>query len=85
MPKYKIQLKQGKRTVTAHGEFKSVQHLLAHYTKISTMKVTEVLRIEYQDETTPPIDDFNYRSQFKGFLKNDNTRQSKRKHQVNTI
>ncbi len=77
MPKYKIQLKQGKRTVVAHGEFKSVASVLAHYNHISTMKVTEILRIEYEDESQPPIDDFNYRSLFKGILKNDATRKSK--------
>ncbi|MDO8454080.1 MAG: hypothetical protein Q7S59_05870 [Sulfurimonas sp.] len=77
MPKYKIQLKQGKRTVVAHGEFKSVASVLAHYNHISTMQVTEILRIEYEDESQPPIDDFNYRSLFKGILKNDATRKSK--------
>ena len=77
MAKYKIQLKQGKRTVTAHGEFKSESHALAHYNLISTMKVTEISKIVYEDETTPPIDDYNYRSLFKGIIKNNSSRQSK--------
>ena len=77
MPKYKIQLKQGKRTIVAHGEFKSVQSALNHYNRISTMKVSEISKIEYEDTTTPPVDDFNYRSQFKGIIKNDENRISK--------
>lgn len=77
MPKYKIQLKQGSVTRTAHGEFKNVQAVLSHYNSISTMKVTEVLRIEFEDTTQPPIDDFNYRSIFKGFINNNDTRKSK--------
>jgi len=77
MPKYKIQLKQGKRTIVSHGEFKSVQFALDHYNAISTMKVSEILKIEYEDLTTPPIDDFSYRSQFKGIIKNEDKRISK--------
>jgi hypothetical protein len=77
MPKYKIQLKQGKRTLVAHGEFKSVASCLAHYQNISTMQVCEILKIEYEDESTPPIDDYNYKSLFKGIIKNEDTRMSK--------
>jgi len=77
MPKYKIQLKQGKRTIVSHGEFKSIQAVLNHYNTISTMKVTEILKIEYEDTKTPPIDDFNYRSQFKGIIKSNDNRISK--------
>ncbi len=77
MPKYKIQLKQGKRTIVAHGEFKNVSAVLAHYNRISTMKVSEILRVEYEDTTTPPVDDFNYRSLFKGIVKNKDLRKSK--------
>lgn len=77
MPKYKIQLKQGKRTLVEHGEFKNVASVLAHFNRISTMQVCEILKIEYEDESIPPIDDFNYRSLFKGILKNNDTRQSK--------
>jgi len=77
MPKYKIQLKQGKRTIVAHGEFKNVQAVLTHYNRISTMKVSEISKLEYEDATVPPVDDFNYRSQFKGIIKNDDNRISK--------
>lgn len=72
MPKYRIQLKQGKRTIVENQEFKSVTHALDFYNNISTMKVTEILKIEYEDEvSTIPLDDFNYKSLFKGFIKND--------------
>ena len=77
MPKYKIQLKQGKNTKTAHGEFKSQSHALAHYNLISTMKVAEISKIVYEDETTPPIDDYNYSSLYKSYIKNLDTRKSK--------
>lgn len=77
MPNYKIQLKQGKRTLVAHGEFKNVASVLDHYHLLTTMKVSEILKVEYIDETTPPIDDFNYRSLYKGFLKNDTSRKSR--------
>lgn len=77
MPKYKIQLKQGKRTLVDYGEFKSVNHALAHYNLISTMKVSEILKVEYEDLKTPPIDDYNYRSLFKGMIKNNTSRKVK--------
>ncbi|MDD2651725.1 MAG: hypothetical protein PHX44_01665 [Sulfurimonas sp.] len=78
MPKYRIQLKQGKRTIVEHAEFKSLSHALDFYSTLSTMKVTEILRVEYEDLTENiPIDDMNYNSLFKGFIKNDETRMSK--------
>jgi hypothetical protein len=77
MPKYKIQLKQGKRTLVDYGEFKSVASVLAHYEAISTMKVTEILRVEYESDSNIPIDDFNYQSLFKGIIKNNDSRKSK--------
>ncbi|MFT7004251.1 MAG: hypothetical protein ACJAWW_001608 [Sulfurimonas sp.] len=77
MPKYKIQLKQGKRTIVAHGEFKSVEAVKAHYNLVSTMRVSEILKVEFEDYKTPPIDDYNYMSQFKAFIKNEDTRKSK--------
>lgn len=78
MPKYRIQLKQGKRTIVENQEFKSVSHALDFYNNISTMKVTEVLKIEYEDEVTSiPLDDFNYKSLFKGIIKNDTSKCSK--------
>jgi len=75
MPRYRIQLKQGKRTIVEHGEFKSLSAVLAHYELISTMKVTEVLKIEYENDTSSiPNDDFLYNSLFKGILKNEQNR-----------
>ncbi len=78
MPKYRIQLKQGKRTIVEHGEFKSVTHALDFYNTLSTMRVTEILRVEYEaPDLLIPIDDMNYKSLFKGFVKNEDSRVSK--------
>lgn len=77
VPKYRIQLKQGKRTIVEHGEFKSVTHALDFFNTLSTMKVTEILKIEYEDFTTIPVDDFAYKSLFKGFIKNEESKKSK--------
>ena len=78
MPKYRIQLKQGKRTIVEHGEFKSVASALDFYQSLSTMKVTEILRIEYEaTDDIIPIDDMNYNSLFKGFVKNDSSKASR--------
>ena len=48
MPKYRIQLKRGKRTIVENQEFKSVSHALDFYQQLSTMKVTEILKVEYE-------------------------------------
>ena len=77
MPKYRVQLKQGKRTIVEHIEGKSVDAVLNFYNTLTTMKVTEILKIEYQDNTTPPIDDYNYQSLFKGFIRNKDSRKMK--------
>ena len=76
MPKYRIQLKQGKRTLVEYGEFKSVDACLMFYQTLSTMKVTEILKVEYEDLTHVPPDDFQYRSIFKAFIKNNTSRVS---------
>ena len=73
MPLYRIQLKQGKRTVVEYVEGKSVTALLTFFEYITTMKVTEILRVEYSapEDTIIPIDDFVYDGLFKVFVKND--------------
>lgn len=60
MPKYRVQLKQGSRTITEHIEAKSLQSVLDFFSLLSTAKVTEVLKIEYENNTNPPIDDMLY-------------------------
>lgn len=78
MPKYKIQLKQGKRTIVEHGEFKSLSHALDFFNTLTTMKVTEILKIEYEAlDDIVPIDDMVYKSLFKGFIKNETSRLSR--------
>ena len=77
MPKYRVQLKQGSKTIVEHIEAKSVSAVLAFFDEITTMNVTEILRVEYENTSAfIPIDDFNYYSLFKGYLHTSN-RQSK--------
>lgn len=76
MPLYRVQLKQGRRTITNHIEAKSVTACLDFFNSITTMQVSEILKIEYFNESIPPVDDFGYFSVFKGILKNS-TRMSK--------
>ena len=89
MPLYRVQLKQGSRTIVNHIEANSVQNVLNFFNKVSTMKVSEILEVKYQDKTTPPIDDFNYKKLFKGFIRNEDAGISKQivlqniKHSVN--
>ena len=71
MPKYRVQLKQGSRTIVNHIEAKSVAAVLAFYQAVSTMQVTEVLKVEYENDTMPPADDFAYHPLFKGIMKTD--------------
>jgi hypothetical protein len=76
MPLYKVQLKQGRRTITNQIEAKSVTDVVTFFETLTTMKVSEVLEVVYQKNTQPPIDDFNYYSLYKGIIKN-NLRMSK--------
>jgi len=76
MPNYRVQLKQGRRTITNHIEAKSVADCIAFFQENTTMQVSEVLEIKYIDDTMPPMDDFMYYSIYKGILKN-NVRMSK--------
>lgn len=76
MPKYRVQLKQGSNTKTAHIEAKSVQAVLDFYQSLTTMQVTEILKLEYSDETLPPVDDMAYYPVVKMFIANDDSRKS---------
>jgi len=71
MPQYKVQLKQGQRTIVNHIEAKSLQSVLDFYNIVTTMKVTEILKIEYQADGAIPIDDFQYTKLFKGLIKHE--------------
>ena len=72
MPLYRVQLKQGSNTKVNHIEAKSVSSVIDFYSAVTTMKLTEVLKVEYQaPNNNIPIDDFNYIKMFKGMVKND--------------
>ena len=77
MPFYRVQLKQGSRTIVNHLEADDWEDVLNFYNAVSTMKVSEILEIKYKDETKPPIDDFNYKRLFKGFIRNEKERVSR--------
>jgi len=77
MPVYRVQLKQGSRTIVNHIEADSWQDVLNFFNAVSTMKVSEILEVKYSDETKPPIDDFNYRKLFKGVIRNEDLHISK--------
>lgn len=77
MPIFRVQLKQGSRTIVNHLEASSWQDILNFYNSISTMKVSEILEVRYSDEAKPPIDDFNYKRLFKGIIRNEGSHISK--------
>lgn len=78
MPLFRVQLKQGKRTIVENVEAKSLDALLAFYQAITTMEVKEVLRVEYLNPSeTVPIDDFNYQSLVKTIATDKETRRSR--------
>ncbi len=71
MPMYRVQLKQGSRTIVNHLEADSWEDILNFYNAVSTMQVSEILEVKYSNDTKPPIDDFNYKRLFKGIVRND--------------
>ena len=73
MPMYRVQLKQGSRTIVNHIEADTWQDVLNFFNVVSTMKVSEILEVKYSDSSQPPIDDFNYKKLFKGIIRNDET------------
>ena len=77
MPFYRVQLKQGSRTIVNHLEADNWEDILNFYRAVSTMQVSEILEVKYKDETKPPIDDFNYKKLFKGFIRNEDARVSR--------
>lgn len=79
MPRYKVQLKQGSRTIVEHIECSNVANVLAFYELVTTMKVTEILKVEFElsDNTLIPVDDFQYRSIYKGLIKDTATNKSR--------
>lgn len=76
MPKYRVQLKQGSRTIVNHLEAKSVQAVLDLFQSLTTMQVSEILKVEYSDDTLPPIDDMAYYPLCKFFAANEDSRKS---------
>jgi len=76
MPNYRIQLKQGSRTIVNHVEAKNVASVQQFFETLTTMQVSEILEVVYQNDTLPPPDDFAYYPLFKCFLREASTRKS---------
>ena len=77
MPMYRVQLKQGSRTIVNHIEADNWEDVLNFFNAISTMKVSEILEVRYSDDARPPIDDFNYKKLFKGIIRSSEARVSR--------
>ncbi|MFK7780283.1 MAG: hypothetical protein QM490_03970 [Candidatus Gracilibacteria bacterium] len=75
---FRVQLKQGQRTIVETVEASSVDNVVSFFNTVSTMKLTEVLEVKYlaSDNVIPP-DDFQYTKLFKCFVKNDTTNLSR--------
>lgn len=82
MPRFRVQLKQGSRTIINRVEAKNQTAVLEFFNTLSTMQVSEIIGETggyYKDDTIPPIDDFAYFPHCKFFINNDESRKS---HQV---
>ena len=72
MPIFRVQLKQGSRTIVNHIEADTWEDVKSFYDAVSTMKVTEILQVVYQSsDKNIPVDDFNYKKLYKAFISND--------------
>lgn len=79
MPKYRVQLKQASRTIVNQVEAKNVQAVLDFFNTVTTMQVSEVLKIEFSDNTLPPVDDMAYFPLVKFMARNEASRKA---HQI---
>lgn len=77
MPIFKVTQKQGSKTFVSEFEAKSAENLITFLKAVSTAKVSSIHQVVYSDSSSAPIDDFNYFSQFKGFVNNNDTRLSR--------
>lgn len=78
MPKYRLQLKQGSRTIVNRIEAKSQEHVLDLFNFLTTMQVSEIWggTTPYMDKTIPPADDFAYYPLVKFLARNDDSQKS---------
>ena len=77
MPKYQVQLKQGKDVKNVEVFASNPSNVLSFFDAISTMKVTLIKEIVYESPTdTLPVDDFNYHPVVKLLAYIDNTNES---------
>lgn len=77
MPKYQVQLKQGKDVKNVEVFAQNSTNVLAFFEAVTTMKVFQIKKIEYTAPTdTIPIDDFIYHPVVKTLAHVDNTNES---------
>lgn len=70
MPRYQVQLKQGKDVKTVNVMASHYTNVLSFFEAITTMKVFEIRKIEYTAPTdTIPVDDFVYYPTVKTFAR----------------
>lgn len=77
MPKYQVQLKQGKDVKNVEVFAQNHANVLAFFEAVSTMKVFQIKEIKYTAPTDIiPIDDFNYHPVVKTLAHIDSTNES---------
>lgn len=79
MPRFRVQLKQGSRTIINRIEAKNQAAVLDFFNSLTSMKVSEIIGESggyYKDDTLPPSDDFNYFPFAKFYVRNESSSKS---------
>jgi hypothetical protein len=66
---FKVTMKQGNKTSTTTLEAPSWEAAKIFCEAVTTQKVTEIQEIVYTNDTTPPVDTFDYFKSFKCIIK----------------
>jgi len=73
---YRVQLKQGSKTVVTDVECKDTNSVLNLF-KLSTMEVTEICEVVYQSKYSKVVDDFKYANYCKFIAYNKSSNKSR--------
>lgn len=68
---YRVQLKLGSRTITEYVEASNVSQVLSFYQTVSVAQVSQICKIEYEDNTRQPNDNMDYFSKVKVIARNN--------------
>jgi|GEM_PF-395181 len=75
MPKFVVQLKQGRDVKSVEVEASNYSNVLQFFETVTTMKVSEIREVVYINPSTIiPLDDFNYFPTFKTILQHESPR-----------